>query len=392
MKRIKQIIQLMLLLATSSNHVWAAITCKPFSAAIPRTDTVQLAPATISTGADMPDGTIIYQGKWLGGGSGESQISCTSNLGAADVLTYNYATLLNSTPRPLSNWSGSPFGGAVFETNVPGIGVAISRGTTLGVIKQGLPEYSFINQTDALPVGGFAYAVTFPTRYISLIKIGELTPGSYTLKAADLPSIKLFFDNPSNGINVIGFPITTNIIQFQGQLTITTKTCVTPDVNVDMGSHEMRTSFTGEGSVTSWRDASIVLANCPTFFGYYSNNNNITLFDYDTGGGSVIPNSTNNNVGVRLTPSTSVIDSAAGIMSIDRSVPNAASGVGIQLGWGSHSGSPALFDFATEKLFQLPKDGRSEIRIPLAARYIQTDTMMAPGRAVGKAVFLINYY
>ncbi|WP_245956890.1 fimbrial protein [Edaphovirga cremea] len=391
MKRIKSVAQMMLLLVASCSSVWATVTCKLYSAATPRTDTVQLAPATISAGADMPNGTIIYQGKWLGG-VGETQINCTTDLGRDDVLTYNYGTLLNSAPRPLSNWTGSPFGGAVYETNVPGIGVAISRGVTTGVVNQSVAEYSFINQGVTLPAKGFGYAVNAPTRYISLIKIGEITPGSYTLKAADLPSFKLFFDNPSNGIRVIGFPITTSIIQFQGQLTITTKTCVTPDVNVDMGSHEMRTTFTGEGSVTSWRDASIVLTNCPTFFGYYNNSNNITLFDYDTGGGRVIPNATNNNVGVRVTPSTSVIDSSNGIMSIDRSLPDAASGVGIQLGWGSNSGNPALFDFATEKPFQLPKDGRSEIKIPLAARYIQTDSMVTPGKAKGKAVFLINYY
>ncbi|VXC43835.1 hypothetical protein YERSI8AC_10159 [Enterobacterales bacterium 8AC] len=40
----------------------------------------------------------------------------------------------------------------------------------------------------------------------------------------------------------------------------------------------------------------------------------------------------------------------------------------------------------------LPKDGSRIIRIPVAARYIQTAAKLTPGKAHGKAVFLINYY
>nr|WP_281269779.1 fimbrial protein [Edaphovirga cremea] len=116
------------------------------------------------------------------------------------------------------------------------------------------------------------------------------------------------------------------------------------------------------------------------------------LFDYSTGTGGAVPASTNNNIGVRFTPSTSVIDSANGIMATDTSSPNAALGVGIQLGWGSTSGNPALVNFANEKIYQLPKSGSSTLRIPLVARYIQTDVMVTPGTADGKAVFVINYY
>ncbi len=36
--------------------------------------------------------------------------------------------------------------------------------------------------------------------------------------------------------------------------------------------------------------------------------------------------------------------------------------------------------------------GVSAVRIPMAARYIQQSAQVTPGRADGKAVFLINYY
>ncbi|WP_411705939.1 fimbrial protein [Edaphovirga cremea] len=393
MKRIKQAATGLLLLMTATHGAWAAVTCRPYSADVPRIDTVPLTPATISAGFDMPNGTILYQGRWSVGMSQPSQISCTTNLTQTEVMYYNYAFILQNAPLGISNWAGSPFGGAVYKTSVPGIGVAISWGNTSYGVTAGSPVFSVTNESvNVLPSVGVSTSITHVVRYVSLIKIGDLTPGSYNLLAADLPSFRMFFANPSNGPVVTGFPITTNIVQFQGQLNITTNTCKATDVNVDMGSHEKLTAFTGVGSTTPWKDASITLTDCPAFAGYYNNSNSVLLFDYSTGGGSSVPASKNNNVGVRLTPSTSVINSANGIMATDTSRPNSALGIGIQVGWGSVSGSPALFDFATEKLFQLPKDGRTEIKIPLAARYIQTDVMVTPGTADGKAVFLINYY
>lgn len=392
MTKIPQTATLLLLLTFCYGSAWAQVTCNP-APGIPRTDTVTLNPPTISAGIDMPIGTIIYQGIWAGGTPGP-QITCNTNSTTPESIYYNFGFILNSTPLPLSSWSVSPFAGAVYQTNIPGIGVALSRGDTSGAVTLETPLYSNSNSSITVnPSETTPHSVTNSTRYFSLVKTGTLIPGSYTLSAASLPSFRLFYTNGSNGLtNVIGFPLTTNIIQFQGQLNISTQTCVTPDVNVDMGTYEKLTSFTGQGSNTPWVDASIILSSCPTFYGYYDNNNSTLLFDNNTGGGSSIPASSNNNVGVRLTPSTSVIDSTNGIMAIDTSSPNSASGVGIQLGWGSPSSSPSLFDFTTEKLLQLPKDGSPIIRVPLSARYIQTAPIVTPGRADGKTVFLINYY
>lgn len=113
------------------------------------------------------------------------------------------------------------------------------------------------------------------------------------------------------------------------------------------------------------------------------------MFDYSTGQGSVA-NSTNNSIGVRLTPVTSIIDSTNGIIGLDSSLPDAASGVGIQIGWGTPPS--VLFDLSQEKSLSLPKDGSTTINVPLSARYIQTSTTVTPGKANAKVVFLINYY
>lgn len=181
------------------------------------------------------------------------------------------------------------------------------------------------------------------------------------------------------------------MIKFQGQLTVSTQTCTTPNVNVNMGSYEKRQYFTAIGATTPWVDASITLTNCPTFYGFYNANNSTLMFDYSTGTGAVAT-STSNSIGVRLTPTSNVIDSTNGVMAIDSTVPGAASGVGIQIGWGMSNKAPTFFNFAAEQTLTLPKDGSSTIRVPLVARYIQTEANAVPGKANGKAVFLINYY
>ena len=158
-----------------------------------------------------------------------------------------------------------------------------------------------------------------------------------------------------------------------------------------LGSYDKNTFFRGISSTTPWIDASINLTNCPIFYGFYNSTNTTLLMDYKTGMGST-STSLNNSIGVRLTPATNVIDAVNGIMGIDSSVSGAASGVGIQIGWGSSGQTPMPFNFAAEQTVTLPKDGSSTIRVPLAARYIQTEASTTPGKANGKVVFLINYY
>ncbi|WP_157968063.1 fimbrial protein [Edaphovirga cremea] len=385
MKRMIHIVLWGLLSVTGSHSAWAAINCTPLPG-IPRTDTVTLAPANISAGMDMPDGTVIYQGEWstILSGTTLGVISCTSNAPSTAQTFYAQVYVgVQSPPKPLSGWIHPQYGNVVYETGIKGIGVMVSFGATEANFDT---NFSPLLPVDANSAGRINYNIR---RWISLIKIGPLEPGSYPLNGSNLPTMTIGTRWVS-GLPVTGLPKVTNIIPFQGVLNISAQTCKSPDVNVDMGSYEKRQYFTGPDSTTPWVDASIILTDCPAFHGYYDSSNLVTLFNYQ--GSPITPASKNNNLGVRLTPSTPVINSANGIMAIDTTTTNAASGIGIQLGWGNTSGNPALVNFANEQIFQLSKDGRTEIKIPLVARYIQTDVMVTPGMADGKAVFVINYY
>jgi type 1 fimbria pilin len=195
----------------------------------------------------------------------------------------------------------------------------------------------------------------------------------------------------TNAVTISGLPFYYLRFSFQGKVTISAPTCTTPDVSVNLGSYEIGEHFRGLNSTTPWKDASIALTNCSTFYGFYNSTNSPLILDYNTLR-KTSTSSLNNSVGVRLTPITKALDAANGVMAIDSTVSGAASGVGIQLGWGESTQAPTLFNFSEEQSLALPKDGSPTIRIPLAARYIKTATTPTPGRANGKVVFTINYY
>ncbi|MFC0228570.1 fimbrial protein [Serratia aquatilis] len=390
MKRIiLSTIGLFLFLAVG-NSALAYVICSPVDGSS-RIDTVPLTPAAISAGADIPVGTVIYQGVWISGTTGIAVMDCASTVDP-DSIWFNVAWSVEQAPMPLSSWSGSPFGGAVYETGIPGIGIAISRSNNGDAAKVGQPNYQFPNDVQFQITGGHLkpYLVN-RVIYVSLIKIGNIALGNHILDASKLPRAGLTIVNPLNHPGTLGLPITVTRVQFQGQLTVSAQTCATPDVSVNLGSFEMSQYFTGQGATTPWVDASITMTNCPTFYGFYNADNRTVMYDYNTGTG-LVANSTNNSIGVKLSPNSGVIDAANGIMKIDPLVSGAASGVGIQIGWGDSGQSPTLFNLSTEKTLTLPKDGRATIRIPLAARYIQTSASPTPGKANGKITFLINYY
>lgn len=353
---------------------------------------VPLNPPTISAGVDIPVGTVIYQASLI-----MADTFIEGKWPASDVgktIYYTITTGLINTPYPPADLATGPFAGGVYQTGIPGIGVAIiyTNGRLITTAKRYVENQNLLGSELGIryTMSGEASA-----RYVVLIKTGPITPGNYNISEANFPRVQVAMDftqtSNANAAAVTGLPIKYWTFGFQGNLTISTQTCITPDVNVTLGSYDIREHFRALNSTTPWVDASIEVKNCPTFHGFYNETNAPLLMNYNTGTGTTTT-SLNNSIGVRLTPATNVIDAANGIMAIDSTVSGAASGVGIQIGWGSSSQTPTLFNFAAEQTVTLPKDGSSTIRVPLSARYIQTAANVTPGKANGKAVFLINYY
>lgn len=365
---------------------WAQVTCVPEGN--PVVKAVPLNVPAISAGQDMPLGTGIFSARYVVTPESSPKVKCSSTT-LPDSYEFGTFIAIDSAPLPLTDYTGGPFGGAIYQTRIPGVGVALSTTLRAEPLKAGSPKII----SRPVPITENPTYSFFSTLeiYVNLIKIGDIAPGSYQLSAEDIPSFKIYFDNAPGKTPVLAGPYTTHRINISGSMTVNTQTCQTSDVFVNMGNHEIPKTFRGKGSTTNWIDVPVQLTNCPVFYGYYSYNSaSVNLPVLDSRSGPIYRDSKNNNLGIRITPLTDVIDATKGIMAIDTSSSGSALGVGIQLGWGSPSAF--LLNFNNERTYELPKDGNPTIRLPLVARYIQTADSVKPGRADGKAVFLINYY
>ncbi|CAM3288682.1 fimbrial protein [Pseudomonas fluorescens] len=320
----------------------------------------------LTVGRDVPLGAEIYRQTFTL--AGDYAISCSAGL-------YNIETrrLLPVTPLPLSSWSGTPYGGRVYQTGVPGIGVALwYAGTALPF------SSSITNCGNGTAVCNWTLTGTLSFD-MSFIKIGDVSPG--TIQGASLPTMTQSRVS-SNNLEV-------QHVNFSGSINIVSRTCTTPDVNVPMGSH-MLSEFSGPNTFTQWKDFSIALNNCPAFNGYYQTTGPRWASD---GTISNLDTRKNNVLQVRLDPTRTPLNTTLGILSLNPSAPGddpAATGVGVQVADSAGTALP-LASLRTSGITTRAEEGAS-YSIPLKARYIQTESSITAGPANATATFTINYY
>ncbi|UBO72388.1 fimbrial protein [Aeromonas rivuli] len=324
--------------------------------------TAVLQGGNLTVGPDTPDGTIIFRQYFKP--SYNVRYVCASSPTPYSLHEYDD---YQSLPLPLSSWGGSPFGGQVYETGVPGIGVvAWYSGTAFPLSK---------NPADINALAVFTKAF-IPEFDISFIKTGPISPG--TIQGGQLPTLRadMVMDDGTH------YPIIRAAMS--GSINIVSQSCTTPDVSVDLGSHDIASNFSGQGSATPWVPFQLRMENCPTFYGTINDGqNNFYSNDGSSGVGAVSPNS----ITVSLTPNTAIIDDAQAIMGL-ADTGSQASGVGIQIAAYQES-RPATFSKPT--IFYQGSDGSPSRTVNYFARYIQTETTVTPGDANGTVSFLIEY-
>ncbi|MGR7044119.1 fimbrial protein [Klebsiella aerogenes] len=315
---------------------------------------------TISATEGLALGSMLYR-----------NVSTTNtlkvNIVCDKIGTYYVQRNLSPLP-PIVNdeWTPGPgYGSPTYKTSIPGVGIWLDSESGEG--KEISPECQNTNT---------CIYKTF-NQYFMLRKIGKITPG--VLNGSSLPRFTVKVGHSDSMVDVVN-------VSFSGSITINSPTCVTPDVSVEMGKWSV-SSFTGKNSTTEWRDASIKMMNCDRFYGWHQTQiHNL----------SGLPESTtmlNDNMwSLQLTPQHGVINNSSGIMDIDKSIDKSASGIGIQLSYGSTSSAGSdLVNFSNIRTDSIPTAGQSTITIPIAARYIQTDDRVTPGKADGKLMFTISY-
>ena len=320
----------------------------------------------LTVGRDMALGAEVYRQTYYA--AAPIRLSC-----AAGVYNVAMNRSFLVKPLPLSNWAGVPWGGNVYQTGVPGIGVAFwFSGTAFP---------SVVNNTNC---GNGANACTWAIQStlaydMSFIKIGDVSPG--TIQGSQLPTINQHWVS-SNSLEL-------SRVNYSGSINIVSRTCSTPDVNVAMGTHKI-SEFSGRNSATPWKDFSIELNNCPAFHGFYRNTGPRWTNDGTT---SNLDSRTSNVLNHRIDSTRTAIDPARGILSLDPSAPgnaSAATGVGLQIANAVNTPVP-LATFRNSGVALEAVEGGS-YSIKFKARYIQTEDSVTAGPANATATFTINYY
>ncbi len=373
--RISGTVRSIVLLASGlllSEATWAAVNCKPSTSYPMQSLTPSINVATSYTGEDIPVGSTIYRVRTY------SQGFVGINCDAAFSLDA-YTTISNEPYGPPVNINTQAFGaGPVYPTNINGVGVGVTVGNQLVSSANPILSYRFIRDS-AGELGSNAYFD------IALIKTGPIASGS-VVNVSSFPNVS--YRIPA-AAGYTGLPIRMLVMSFSGAVNFLTSTCTTPDVVVDMGQYEVSKYFKGSGSFTPWKDASIVLQNCPTFSGYHSDS---TLQQTFGSGANTGTARTANSFTVHLVPRNPVTGNA---VNVDSSA-DAATGVGIQLGYtndvdANPTTPQTIWTPGMTWVNSAPTDGRSAVKIPLAARYYQYSSEVTPGKANSKVEFQIDY-
>ncbi|MEE7533819.1 type 1 fimbrial protein [Klebsiella huaxiensis] len=355
----------------------ATITCNKFSVPV-QTEILNLGGVT-TIGPDAENGTVLFSMEYTAS-KFPVEYTCYSDSLSEETLITPIISAYTSTPKPLTTGSSGFYPGYVYDTGVPGVGVLFTLGTSSAPV---LPGNTWYFHTSRLSrYSGYVTAFYLTKAQMKLIKTGPITPG--IINGVNLPTLSVVASQstPANAI----FPYVMQYIKFSGQITVASKSCTTPDVTVNMGTHPIASSFSGIGSTTPWVDSSINLIDCPNFTGSIAGTFKGSTWTAGTGN--------KNSISVKLAPSTSIIDNSNGVFSLSNAgLPGVASGVGIQLAYGDSKSTSSLtmVNFLESKNIVLDSGDGTGIKIPFASRYIQTSSDITPGVANGLATFIITY-
>ncbi|MBJ7516015.1 MAG: type 1 fimbrial protein [Stenotrophomonas sp.] len=337
-------------LLCGAGSAWAQSCVHPPETPTPYQVTLPLQ-GTITVGADLPIGTEIYTSQHQS--ASVAVISCTGGPGVV---------------RRTSDYVGSPGRPStlpgIYETSIPGVGIAMWFAGT-----------KFPAHPAAITLDGPTLRLNF-SKWVdfSLYKIGPISAG--VLQGSSLPHARSYTEG-AGSINIWES-------QIVGQLNIVTGTCRVADVTVPLGRYRQR-DFNAIGRVSGWRDYDIELSGCPAFFG-----NQAAYSRRDSGTIEVPGRRVANKIGIRLDPSTPILDAARSIMAVQGTPGNRpAEGIGIQVALPTNT-SVGFGTFHDSGL-TLTTAANGSYRIPMRARYIQLEDRVRPGPANGAMVVTLRY-
>lgn len=330
-----------------------AVTCSFLDGYGPINNTMPLFKSSITVGKDVPIGSTIYSQTYK---SPNSRIKCERPSGIVK-LHHRFTSL----PKPQTTWSGGTYYKPVYESGLPGIGIAIKYSggeyPNTGDLIMNIPN----EEEWHLGMGSFMEVM------IDFIKIGPIFPG--VIRSSDLPSTSFEIQDESKTLLM-------GQLNFSGSINIVSQTCKTPDVNVVLGTQSIEPLVSGERIETERKDFSIVMRDCPYFYGsvalnpYRGDFNNTTDPFWDPVNGLRQFNEVPNDIKISFIPKNGVLDSNAMIAKLDPIQPgNAPVAQGIGIALYDSSGTRYKFDNHFVNAATPAIGSSSDIHIPLQAAY-----------------------
>jgi len=351
-------IALLLILGLGSRGAHASASCGGSA----QTITVTM-PTSISASRDAPIGTVLTN--WIRTPQTNNYYSCNVSGSfytgmAFEPLSLTKAGMTVKGPENVAY--------TVWNTNLAGVGIAIGiqvfangcglqAWSDLGTPTSFLPSPWVGTSCNANNGPGGIGVVNGGVTEMALVKTGPITTGTVTGGV-------LFQGNSitanTNGLGPYTVGTGTSPKSFALTSTaVSVSACTTPDVTVDLGSHQ-QSVFTGIGSVTkSPVGFNIAVNACPT---------GLTKIQYE------------------FIPVNAVLDATNGVLAL--SSGSTATGIGVQL--KDSSGSPLQYNVPYTLSDYNTSTGGS-YTIPLKAAYYQTAPSVTPGSANAVLTFTMTY-
>lgn len=298
-------------------------------------------PAAVTVPSDADVGTILSS--WSMTAAETNWFTCSATVQESIGIGFEAYML---TPSGLTITDGGAVY-KVFNTNLAGVGIAMgSKGYANGCGWQ--PDWKPVsdvqgyacNALELLPNGGQFRAI--------LVKTGPITAGTVNAMTVAKAPMRI------NGAWSTSLVNTINITATQ----VTVLSCLTPDVLVRLGTHDA-SEFSGMGSFTAAVNFDVALNNCPAGI---------------------------NTITYQIDAVTPILNAASSVVALDSS--STASGIGVQL--LDEVGNPFTFGQPTRLTAYSGSTG-GNYKIPLKARYYQTEARLQPGTANTMMSFTMTY-
>jgi major type 1 subunit fimbrin (pilin) len=352
-----------LLLACAPLASWAS--CSGSAQSIP----ISQMPTSISVARDLPAGSMLTQWITLTGSS--SYWSCSASNGSEGARAQIGPGFTTASGTTVS-YNGVSV--TVYNTNVPGIGIAVASRLYVGWAGYGWQGW--VNPPTAW--SGLSISAQSGTQTtggqmaVALVKTSAYTQTGTVNAATVLQQV------PIDNANMTGIAVSYTI----PAITITPMTCTTPDVTIDMGVHNAN-EMPAVGSlsanpVTFYLDINGCPASLgsPTYNAGGSGSASSTLSGSDT-------TQAIHGVQYQISPSSAV----SGFTNVAGLTSGGAGGVGIQL--FDRNGVVVPFNSA---ITPSTADGTisSGFHIPITARYYRTGTVTG-GPANTTMIVMMSY-